>query len=142
MIRVLAFALAVSLAACDSDGLIDPLEVDVLELSQDRADLVGTWDLATETTAGEFGPPVTEPATRFVSVLAFLEDGTFERSDATGVVETSTWEVRPVPRRDGRGGTVAVLFIGDRSESFGVRGDQLFVDYRATDGPLREYVRR
>ena len=139
---LLATAVLLSLVGCDSAGPLDPLEVNVHELSQDPAALVGTWDLTTETTSGQLGPPVTVPVTRFVSMLAFLEDGTFERSDAAGVVETSTWEVRRIPRNDGVPGTVGILYIGDRRESFGVEGDQLFFDSRPMDGPLLEYRRR
>jgi hypothetical protein len=143
MLRALIVALVVLLAACDT-GPLDPLDVNVAELSQDPADLVGTWDLVTETTPGDIAPPMTVPVTRYVSVLAFFEDGTFERSDASGVVETSTWEVRRVPVRDGSGDTVGVLYVGDRQEAygFGTEGDQLFLDYRPVDGPLLEFHRR
>ncbi|MGB3544182.1 hypothetical protein [Rubrivirga sp.] len=143
MTRTLALAAVCLLAGCDETGpsLLDPAEVNVLDLSQSAAELVGTWDLTTWTTLGPKGRPVTEPVTGYQESYAFRADGTVTVTENGEPMET-TFDVRPPERTDGTRGEVEVLFIGGRTETFGVRDDQLFFDRRPADGALNEYRRR
>lgn len=143
MTRTIALAAVCLLAGCDGTGpsLLNPAEVNVLDLSQSAAELVGTWDLTTWTTLGPKGRPVTEPVTGYQESFSFRPDGTVTVTK-NGEPRETTFDVRPPERADGTRGDVDVLFIGDRVETFGVRNDQLFFDGRPADGALNEYRRR
>ena len=129
-----SLALLLTLAACDT-GPVDLGALRVDALSQDPDALIGTWDLVSLTT----GDPVGTSAPRRTDTYTFRADGTATRVYDGGAPEETTWEVRytgylaDAPPR---------LYIGDRSEYFGIDGDRLYFDDRPVDGPLSEYARR
>ena len=138
---VLGLAAVLTLAACDTDGsgLLDPQEVNVYALSQDPGRLVGAWELVTVTPSGEcLGEACTR--TRPAAELGWSERITF-RPDGTAEVVRDGEPAQRVPYRvervsygNGTQSETPYLFIGTRSDVFGVAGDQLFVDGRAYDG--------
>ncbi len=139
---LLGLAVALSLAACDTDssGLLDPQDVRVSDLSSDPAMLVGTWELATVTPSGEcMGEDCTR--TRPASETGWSERVVFGEDGTARVTRNGEPEDAVAYRVDREGGE-AWLTIGTRRELFGVAGDQLFTDSRYVDGPLLEYRRR
>ena len=144
--RLLLLATLLAAPACDTvTGSLDvaPLNVDVSQMSHDPADLIGTWDLRSVTTAG-FGAP---PTTTSAADLDWSESYTF-RADGTvdvfrdGILEERTvYTVETLPMVHG-----PLLRIGGESRyrrlNFGVTGDRFYVDHRPSDGDLLEYARR
>ena len=135
-------ALVLALGACDTTA--DLAEVDVRDLSQDPAALVGTWEWEGSTYYYTVsGEPVTEtPAsTGSTERYTFRGDGTVEivRDRA---VRTEAYEVRRLTYGNGTESDTPHLFLGGRPTPFGVDGRRLYIDDRAVDGPLSQYRKR
>ncbi|WP_412061502.1 hypothetical protein [Rubrivirga sp. IMCC45206] len=142
-----AALLLVGVSACDASYDLRDLRVD--DLSQDSGALVGTWDLATRTGSGECTgvcqETVPAAAAQLTDTFTFSADGEYTRSQAWpgGTSdEAARYDVRRVDYGNGTRSDRAVLFLGDRFESFGLKDDRLYIDTRARDGDLREYRRR
>jgi len=130
-------SLALTLAACDSG--LDLIDVDVAALSHDPAALVGMWDLTTVTGSGYGSPPeTTRPS--YSERFTFREDGTVQ-IELDGEVQETTYDVRRLDYGNGTQSDTPYLFLGDRTERFGLDGDRLYLDSREVDGPLNEYER-
>ena len=139
--RFALLSVALALAACDtsqSENLFDGLD-----LTQDAAALVGTWDLVASQSSGEFGPPTVSRAAglRYAETYVFRADGTFENFFDGEVIQSGRYEVRRY-EFEGRPTEVPYLLLNDGSRWFGIAGDRLFFDDRPVDGDLREYARR
>ena len=134
---------ALALAACDAGHDLADLRID--GFSQDPEALVGTWDLISVTTPGQFEAPRTIPAEPGDETLAFRADGTLRIERDGRETDETTWAVvvYPFEYEEGRFRDAAYLQIGEhRKESFGVDGDRLYFDDRPRDGGLHEYARR
>lgn len=139
--RILLAAL-LALAACDSAATDD---VDVSDFSQDAAALVGTWDweqsVYHNSVTGE--PGVVRPRSASeAETYVFGVDGTVSVYRGGVLDRSDTYEVRRFTRSDGVQSSVPYLFIGSNVEWFGIDGDLLYFDDRASDGPLARYRRR
>lgn len=134
--RLLLLGLALVAAACDTTT--DLTRLNVGDLSHDPAALVGTWDLISQTSPGDGGPPTTAPVTGDQTSYTFDADGTARIAYSGETVET-TWEVG---RRGGLAKVPPSLYLGTRQIRFGIDGDRLYFDSRIMDGPLQEFARR
>ena len=139
--RSVLLSVLLALSACDTVQAPDLL--DGLNLAQDAAALVGTWDLVASQSSGEFGPPTVSRAAglRYAETYVFRADGTFENFFDGEVIQSGRYEVRRY-EFEGRPTEVPYLFLNDGSRWFGIAGDRLFFDDRPVDGDLREYARR
>ncbi len=136
-LRLPVTLLLLLLAACDTGGL-EALRLDAL--SHDATALVGTWDLTSITSDGQYGPAVTTPVPAGTETYTFRADATVTVERRVGPPTTTTWAV--VPAGPGYPGAPPSLRIGDRSEYWGPDGDRLYFDDRPADGALSEYRRR
>ena len=139
--RFALLSVLLAFSACDTaqdDDLLDGLD-----LTQDPAALVGTWDLSATQSSGEMGPPVVTRGSglRFTDTYSFRADGTYEHVYGGGTVHSGRYEVRRY-EFEGRPTEIPYLFLDGDSRWFGIAGDRLFFDDRPVDGDLREYARR
>ncbi len=141
ILRFALLSVVRALSACDASQAEDLL--DGLELTQDSAALVGTWDLVATQSSGEGGPPVVTRGAdlRFTSTFTFRTDQTFEYVSDGEVTQSGGYEVRRY-EVGGRLTEIPYLFLNGDREWFGIAGDRLFFDRRIMDGELREYARR
>ena len=136
-------ALVLALGACDTTAEL--AEVDVRDLSQDPAALVGTWEWEGSTyfytVSGE--PVAQTPAsTDSTETLAFRTDGFVEIVQRGEVAAVEAYEIRRLAYGNGTESDTPHLFVGGRPTPFGIDGRRLYIDDRAVDGPLSQYRKR
>lgn len=98
--RLALVLVSLSVTACDQGGPdLDPLSPELIDwrsLSQSRAALIGTWDLAAEvyyeTRDGRPAVTLPGPSSRDVT-WTFRPDGTATRTDGDGTATETTYRV-------------------------------------------------
>lgn len=151
---LVSLALLLGISACDTAdsaradlNLLTPEVIDWRTLSQDPADLVGTWELVAsiygETIDGR-EVVVTPESSGRTETWTFRADGTATQSRNGEVVFESDYRVARRAYFNWTEDDYASILFGDDGygEDFGVARDVLILDRTPFDGPQSRYRRR